>query len=103
MLFDQNDYTLRTGQSFIDDGLLGTTKIPVNGIFGPTLISKCVSLNFTPLEYMHLICLGIFKHILVTIFDSKNKNEPFYLGKFKTEPKIIIKLYVILFKTKRTS
>ena len=73
MIFDQEDYPLRTAQSFIDDGLLGTQKKPVNGIFGPTLISKYVSLNFTPLDYMHLICLGIFKHILSIFLDTKIK------------------------------
>ena len=82
MLFDKKNYTLRTAQSFIDDGILGTAKNPVNGIMGPTLISKLVALNSTPLDYMHLICLGIFKHLLCVFFDSKNKDEPYYIGKF---------------------
>ena len=82
MLYDQEDYDLRTAQSFIDYGLLGTKTKPVNGIFGPSLISKEVSLNVTPIDYMHLICLGIFKHILSIFLDSKNHTEPYYIGKF---------------------
>jgi hypothetical protein len=81
LIFDLEDYPLRTAQSFIDDGNLAKPNSPVNGILGPTLISKYVPLNFTPLDYMHLICLGIFKHILILLFDSSNSNETYYLGK----------------------
>jgi hypothetical protein len=82
VIFDMDDYPLRTGHSFIDDGALATPNSPINGIMGPTLVSKLMNLNFTPIDYMHLVCLGIFKHILVTIFDSTNHNEPYYIGDF---------------------
>jgi hypothetical protein len=80
IIFDMEDYPLRTSQSFIEDGTLATPKAPINGIMGPTLISKLLDLNFTPIDYMHLVCLGIFKHILVTLFDSTNHNEPYYIS-----------------------
>lgn len=34
-----------------------------------------------PPDYMHAILLGIAKLIIMILFDPKNKNEPYYLGK----------------------
>ena len=62
---------------------MGTSEDPCNGIVGPTIISEYVNLSYTPIDYMHLICLGIFKHILITLFDSKNKDFPYYIGKIE--------------------
>ncbi len=55
---------------------------PVNGLKGPIEILKNIPLpDSIPIDYMHLVCLGIFKSILSHWFDSTNNKEKFYIGK----------------------
>ena len=60
MVYSQESFLLRTGDSFIENGSIGNEIEPCYGILGPTIISEYVDLSYTPLDYMHLICLGIF-------------------------------------------
>lgn len=78
MLYLQNEYEPRTNESFENDADVGTFSEPENGIKGKILLSQAINLpNAIPLDYMHLVCLGIFKSLLLKWFDSSSKNEYF--------------------------
>ncbi|CAF1044042.1 unnamed protein product, partial [Brachionus calyciflorus] len=89
MTFSQKDFELRTKESFENYSMEGTDKIPRYGVKGNVIISSLIDFtNGLPLDYMHLLCLGIFKRILNLWFDSSNHQFEFYIGKPKTKRKI---------------
>ncbi len=53
----------------------------IYGIKGPTYVSNWTDIpSSILLDYMHLCLIGSFKTMKNNFFDSKNKNESFYLG-----------------------
>jgi Transposase family tnp2 len=60
------------------------TSKPCLGIIGPSLLSLLPQFDIVhgmvP-DYMHCICLGVVRQMARLWFDSKNHNEPFYIGK----------------------
>ena len=66
------------------------------GVKGPVLLSKNVMLPMSMLiDYMHLICLGVFKAILDSMLNTKYHNEEYYLG-IKYKCKICQLLFLII-------
>jgi len=59
------------------------TKAPCIGVKGPSVLSLLPYFDlihgFVP-DYMHCICLGVVRQLASLWFDSKNHNEPFYIG-----------------------
>lgn len=48
---------------------------------GKTYLTEMINLpSGLPIDYMHLICLGIFKKIMFFWFDKSNNKKPYYLG-----------------------
>ncbi|RNA21088.1 hypothetical protein BpHYR1_019043, partial [Brachionus plicatilis] len=89
MTYSQKDYSLRSKETFEFDSQIGTEKLLENGIKGKIAISKKLHLpNSIPIDYMHLVCLGIFKSILNNWFDSSNHKEDFYIGKQSIKKKL---------------
>ena len=81
MLYLDYECEIRIKESYDIDSDLGSIKHPENGIKGKILLSQAINLpNAVPLDYMHLICLGIFKSLLLKWFDSDSKKE-YYIGK----------------------
>lgn len=82
MIYFQKDFPLRTKEMFENDAINANVNEPVNGLKGPIKISKIISLpDSIPIDYMHLVCLGLFKSILGHWFDSSNNKQKFYIGK----------------------
>ncbi len=53
------------------------------GIKGFSYLSNWINIpEDILLDYMHLCLIGTFKTIICNLFDSSNKNQPYYLGKF---------------------
>lgn len=53
------------------------------GVKGDTFISNWIDIpSSVLLDYMHLCLIGSFKSMVNNLFDSKNKYESYYLGKF---------------------
>lgn len=83
-LFDTVDYEKRTHQDYIEDALIGTYDDPEFGIRGPTELTRAIMLpDGLPIDYMHLICLGI--SLLNYWLNSKYDNELFYIGNLKIQ------------------
>lgn len=92
MIYNSDVYPERNEHSFVDFSKIGTEKNPFNGIKGPTILSKMIKIpDAVLIDYMHLICLGIYKKLLNIWFDSKNKNFDYYLGKF-----LLKKFYLLI-------
>ena len=67
---------------FENDAKISDDNQPENGLKGPIEISKSIYLpDSIPIDYMHLICLGIFKSILNHWFNSTYHKEKYYIGK----------------------
>lgn len=93
MLYSQKEYELRTKESFENDAEFGTLNEPENGVKAKVLISQLVQFpNSLPLDYMHLICLGIFKSLMLKWFDSSSKNE-YFIGKFSFFFNLLVFIY----------
>lgn len=55
---------------------------PVKGIKRETYLNKWLNIPTSILiDYMHLCLIGTFKGMINNLFNTKNRNEPFYLGK----------------------
>jgi len=57
----------------------------VNGIKGPTPLTKLRTLNYCRSwipEYMHAVCLGIIKYLILLWITPKYKAEPWYIGQY---------------------
>lgn len=81
MIYSSKDFDLRTKENYEEYFQVGTQKIPKFGIKGKTIISGMIEFPYgLPLDYMHLLCLGIFKSILMNWFDSSNHNSDYYIG-----------------------
>ena len=60
----------------------------VKGVKGPSILSLLPNFDMIhcfPPDYMHAWLLGVAKLFTTTWLDSKNKDEPFYLGSKKDE------------------
>ena len=68
------------------------------GIKGKAGISSYIEFpNGIPIDYMHLVCLGLFKSLFKKWFDSKNKAEQFYFGtNLIYEPKQFVTFWIYL-------
>ncbi|CAF0945088.1 unnamed protein product [Brachionus calyciflorus] len=65
MLYEQTDYPLRNNDDFRSDYQDGTDIETVNGLKGDIELSDMIILpNSVPIDYMHMVCLGIFKNLL---------------------------------------
>ena len=83
MLYEQTDYPLREFEDFANDYLEGLENDPVNGLKGEIEIFDMLKIpNSIPIDYMHMVCLGIFKNFLKLWFDPINKKEDYYIGNF---------------------
>ena len=83
MIYSLKDFEMRTKETYERDANIGTKKIPKSGIKGKTIISELVDLpDAIPIDYMHLLCLGLFKNILIQCIESSNHSFDFYIGKF---------------------
>ena len=83
MTYSLKDFEIRTKDSYQEYSLTGTKKIPKFGIKGKTIISEIIDFpDGIPIDYMHLLCLGLFKKILTQWLDSSNHNFDFYIGNF---------------------
>ena len=81
MIYPLKDYPLRTNEMFESDAIDADDNQPENGLKGPIEISKSINLpESIPIDYMHLVCLGLFKSILNHWFNSTNHKEKFYIG-----------------------
>lgn len=81
MIYSQNNFDARSTESFNASALIGTENLPRYGIRGKTKLSEFINFpDSLPIDYMHLLCLGIFKNIFKKWFDSKNKQSKFYIG-----------------------
>lgn len=82
LIYSLKDYDLRNCISFREYAKIGSEKIPKNGVKGQALVSKIVDFpRGIPIDYMHLLCLGIFKSIMNLWFDSSNRKFDYYLGR----------------------
>jgi hypothetical protein len=82
MLFDSShDFPLRSHVDYLRDYEIGTNKHPSHGIRKQVKISNSLNLpDGLPIDYMHLILLGMFKK----------------LGKIYFET-LLSKIYIIIF------
>lgn len=84
MIYSQKDFDPKTKHLYDESALFGTVKIPRNGVKGDCLLSELVNFpDGVPIDYMHLLCLGLFKTILSKWFDSENHKQDYYIGKLK--------------------
>ncbi|RNA06260.1 hypothetical protein BpHYR1_004370 [Brachionus plicatilis] len=98
MTYSQKNYPLRSKETFEFDSQIDTEKLPENGIKGIIAISKKLHLpDSIPIDYMHLVCFGIFKSILNNWFDSSNHKEDFYIGKQSIKKKLESELKKFIF------
>lgn len=82
MIYEQTDYPLRENEDFENDYVDGTENDPVNGLKGGIKIFDMINVpDSIPIDYMHMVCLGIFKNLLKLWFDPLNKKEDYYIGK----------------------
>lgn len=82
MLYDQKVYELRDSISYQTDAEHGTEEDPVNGLKGKIKLSRIIDIPMAfPIDYMHLICLGLFKNLLTKWFDKSNSKKEYYIGK----------------------
>ena len=74
MIYPQMNCRLRTHNDYVNHAKEAhETGSKIMGIKGPTYLSHIFELpDSLPCDYMHLICLGLFRHILHKWFDSKN-------------------------------
>lgn len=80
-LYCQTDFELRDHEHFVVRGIEADSEGTTDGIHGSTILSEFLYLpNSIPIDYMHLLCLGLFKNILKNFFCSSNHKELFYIG-----------------------
>ena len=81
MLFLNEQLILRTQESYDEDALEGTSDITSNGVKGSTLLGENIKFpDKILIDYMHLIFEGVCKILCHKWFNSKNKDQEFYIG-----------------------
>jgi len=84
MNFSLANFERRNKEMFLEHSRvadeMGICHYGVNG--SSMLQSFIVFPDGLPIDYMHLLCLGLFKSILNMWFDNKFKDESFFLGNY---------------------
>lgn len=93
---------MRTTDFYEKYAKLGNVKKPKYGLKGSVILSEIIEFpNSFPLDYMHLLCLGLFKRIMGSWFDSVNNKMEFYIGNQKSYKKIKHQLKIFKKENKR--
>ena len=82
MIFSNKDFQLRIPEHYRNCYNQANEGEFVYGFLGKPIVSEILELpNSIPIDYMHLVCLGILKNLAKLWFDSHNKSLPYFLGK----------------------
>lgn len=78
------NFQIRNMEFYIKCQERGTENLPYYGVKGYSPLIKIIMLpEQLPIDYMHLICLGIFKALCMRLFSAKFSGCSFFIGKFK--------------------
>lgn len=82
MLYINKEVLLRTNKSFEDSAAAALiSKESVDGIKGRSILLDFLELpDGLPIDYMHLINLGVFKLLFDFWFNSTHKEHSYYIG-----------------------
>ena len=71
----------KTKELYEQGFLVGTASVPFKGIRGKPAISTSIDFpDGVLIDYMHLVCLGLFRTFFALWFGQKHSRRAFYLG-----------------------
>ena len=82
MIYPNGNYPERTNLKYERHYNKGSDKYPYKGVKSNVQISKTIVVpDAIPLDYMHLVLLGLFKSFAKRFFNSSYSNCDYYIGK----------------------